>query len=129
MRFGGETTVAGRRADADPCGRVAPRQSNCASEGDRLHSGQSGDMITNGADVRMRAAGICNTFGRGATIVTPFMVVALLRSYGIGGVISLMIGLLIVQILVVFFFGVEPKNRRLEEMDSESSVSPLPSAV
>jgi len=80
-------------------------------------------------DVRMRAAGICNTFGRGATIVTPFMVVALLRSYGIGGVISLMIGLLIVQILVVFFFGVEPKNRRLEEMDSESSVSPLPSAV
>jgi MFS transporter, putative metabolite:H+ symporter len=80
-------------------------------------------------DVRMRAAGICNTFGRGATIVTPFMVVALLRSYGIGGVLSLMIGLLIVQILVVFFFGVEPKNRRLEEMDSESTVSPLPSAV
>ncbi len=80
-------------------------------------------------DVRMRAAGICNTFGRGATIVTPFMVVALLRSYGIGGVISLMIGLLIVQILVVFFFGVEPKNRRLEEMDSEPAVSPLPSAV
>jgi MFS transporter, putative metabolite:H+ symporter len=80
-------------------------------------------------DVRMRAAGICNTFGRGATIVTPFMVVALLRSYGIGGVLSLMIGLLIVQILVVFFFGVEPKNRRLEEMDSESSVSPLPSGV
>lgn len=80
-------------------------------------------------DVRMRAVGICNTFGRGATIVTPFMVVALLRSYGIGGVLSLMIGFLIVQILVVFFFGVEPKNRRLEEMDSESSVSPLPSGV
>jgi putative MFS transporter len=32
-------------------------------------------------DVRMRASGICNTFGRGATIVTPFIVVALFRSY------------------------------------------------
>lgn len=68
-------------------------------------------------EVRLRASGICNTFGRGATIVTPFLVVALFRSYGVGGVLSLMIGLLFVQILVVLFFGVEPKKRRLEEID------------
>lgn len=68
-------------------------------------------------EVRMRAAGICNTFGRGATIITPFLVVALLNAYGIGGVLSLMIGLLVVQIVVVFFFGVEPRMRRLEELD------------
>jgi len=74
-------------------------------------------------DVRMRAAGICNTFGRGATMITPFLVVTLLRSSGIGGVLSMMIGLLVVQIIVVFFFGVEPKNLRLEEMDSEVSPS------
>ncbi len=69
-------------------------------------------------DVRMRAGGICNTFGRGATILTPFLVVALLRSYGIGGVLTLMIGFLIVQIIVVLRFGIEPKKRRLEDMES-----------
>jgi putative MFS transporter len=72
-------------------------------------------------EVRMRASGICNTFGRGATIITPFLVVALLKSHGIGGVLSFMIGLLIVQILLVLFLGIEPKNRRLEEIDNEVS--------
>jgi putative MFS transporter len=77
-------------------------------------------------EVRMRASGICNTFGRGATIVTPFIVVALFKSYQIGGVLALMIGLLIVQIVVVLIFGVEPKKRRLEEIDTEGLVSPQP---
>jgi putative MFS transporter len=70
-------------------------------------------------EVRMRASGICNTFGRGATIVTPFIVVSLFRSYQIAGVVAFLIGLLIVQIIVVLKFGVEPKKRRLEEIDSE----------
>jgi putative MFS transporter len=68
-------------------------------------------------EVRMRAAGICNTFGRGATILTPFLVVALYKSSGVGGVLSLMIGLLMVQAIVVAFFGVEPRKRRLEDLD------------
>jgi MFS transporter, putative metabolite:H+ symporter len=67
-------------------------------------------------DVRMRGVGLCNTLGRTATIFTPFLVVFLFRSYGVGGVVSLMIGLLIVQILTVYFLGIEPKMRRLEEM-------------
>ena len=74
-------------------------------------------------EVRLRAAGICNTFGRGATILTPFLVVALFRSHGIGGVLGLMMGLLVVQILVVFVLGVEPKNRRLEEIDTGVTAS------
>lgn len=78
-------------------------------------------------DVRMRAAGICNTAGRGATMITPFFVVALLRSYGIAGVLGMIIGLLVVQIIVVLLFGVEPRKRSLEEMDSESSLSALSS--
>jgi len=41
----------------------------------------------------------------------------------------LMIGLLIVQILVVFFLGVEPKLRRLEDMEEESSASLVPSKI
>jgi MFS transporter, putative metabolite:H+ symporter len=69
-------------------------------------------------EVRMRASGICNTFGRGATILTPFIVVALFRSYEVRGVLGLLIGLLIVQIFVVLKFGVEPKKRRLEEIDN-----------
>jgi MFS transporter, putative metabolite:H+ symporter len=76
-------------------------------------------------EVRMRAAGICNTFGRGATIITPFLVVALLKAYGIGGVLSLMVGLLVVQIIVVFFLGVEPRKRRLEELDAADPQSLL----
>lgn len=78
-------------------------------------------------DVRMRAAGICNTAGRAATMITPFFVVALLRSYGIAGVLGMIIGLLVVQIIIVLLFGVEPRKRRLEEMDSESSLSALSS--
>ena len=78
-------------------------------------------------DVRMRAAGICNTAGRAATMITPFLVVALLRSYGVAGVLAMIIGLLVMQIIVVWLFGVEPRKRSLEEMDSESSFSPLPS--
>ena len=77
-------------------------------------------------EVRMRASGICNTFGRGATIVTPFIVVALFKSYQIGGVLALMIGLLIVQIVVVLIFGVEPKKRRLEEIDTAGLLSSQP---
>lgn len=68
-------------------------------------------------EVLLRASGICNTFGRAATILTPFLAVALFRSYGIRGVLSLMIGFLLVQIVVVLRFGIEPKKRRLEDVE------------
>jgi len=68
-------------------------------------------------EVRLRASGICNTFGRGATILTPFLAVALFRSYGIRGVLSLMTGFLLMRIAVVLRFGIEPKKRRLEDME------------
>ena len=74
-------------------------------------------------EVRMRAAGICNTFGRGATILTPFIVVALFRTYRVMGVVGFMIALLIVQIFVVLRFGVEPRKKRLEELDSGAGSS------
>jgi MFS transporter, putative metabolite:H+ symporter len=68
-------------------------------------------------EVRMRAVGFCNTLGRAATVVTPFLVVFLFRAYGVGGVVTLMIGLLLLQIIVVHFLGMEPKLLRLEEME------------
>ncbi len=80
-------------------------------------------------EVRLRAAGICNTFGRGAIIFTPFIVVALFKSHGIGGVLLFMIALLIVQIVVVLTLGVEPKKRRLEEIEMEPSGAAFPAEV
>ena len=67
-------------------------------------------------EIRLRANGICNTFGRGATMVSPFIVGALMASYKLPGVVWLMIGLVVVQIVVVWAWGVEPRNRGLEEV-------------
>jgi putative MFS transporter len=69
-------------------------------------------------ELRLRANGICNTLGRAATIVSPFIVVMLFRSYGVAGVLSLMIGLLIIEIITVAAWGIEPAKRGLEELDA-----------
>jgi len=74
-------------------------------------------------EVRLRASGFCNTFGRGATIVTPFIVVALFEAYGVSGVMSLMIGLLAFQIVIVWTLGIEPRNRSLEDMKQDESAA------
>ena len=67
-------------------------------------------------EVRLRASGLCNTVGRGATIVTPFLVITLFETYGIAGVTSLTIGLLALQIAAVAVFGVEPRSRSLDSL-------------
>jgi len=66
--------------------------------------------------VRLRANGICNTLGRLATVFSPFLVGHLMQTYQLPGVISLMIALLLVQIVAIFFWGVESRKRGLEEM-------------
>jgi MFS transporter, putative metabolite:H+ symporter len=71
-------------------------------------------------EVRLRANGLCNMLGRGATIFTPFIVVSLFRAYGVGGVLGLMIGLLVVQIVVVALWGIEPAKRGLETLTPEA---------
>jgi MFS transporter, putative metabolite:H+ symporter len=73
-------------------------------------------------EIRLRANGICNFFGRGATVVSPFIVGSLIASYKLPGVVWLMIGLVVVQILVVWAWGVEPRNRGLEEVSAKGSV-------
>ena len=67
-------------------------------------------------EIRLRANGICNTFGRGATVVSPFIVGSLMASYQLPGVVWLMIGLVVIQIVVVWAWGVEPRNRGLEDV-------------
>jgi putative MFS transporter len=68
-------------------------------------------------EIRLRANGICNTLGRGATVVSPFLVGFLMVNYGLPGVLWLMIGLVVVQIIAVYFWGVEPAKRSLEGLD------------
>ena len=72
-------------------------------------------------EVRLRANGICNTLGRAATIVSPFIVIALFQSYKIAGVLSLMIVLLLIQILAVWAWGVEPRAKPLEALDAPAA--------
>jgi putative MFS transporter len=71
-------------------------------------------------EIRLRANGICNTFGRGATVVSPFIVGALMASSGLPGVVWLMIGVVVIQILVVWAWGVEPRNRGLEDVAAKA---------
>ena len=72
-------------------------------------------------EIRLRANGICNTLGRAATVVSPFVVGYLMVNYGLPGVIWLMIALLVVQIVAVYFWGVEPARRPLEGLDPKSA--------
>jgi putative MFS transporter len=67
-------------------------------------------------ELRLRANGICNTLGRAATIVSPFAVLWLTTNYGMPGVLGLMIALVLVQIVVVWAWGVEPRGRVLEDV-------------
>jgi MFS transporter, putative metabolite:H+ symporter len=74
-------------------------------------------------EIRLRANGICNTLGRGATVISPFVVGFLMVNYGLPGVIWLMIGLLVIQIVAVYFWGVEPARRSLEGLDPKLSAT------
>jgi MFS transporter, putative metabolite:H+ symporter len=67
-------------------------------------------------EIRLTANGICNTIGRAATVVSPFVVGFLMVHYKLPGVIWLMIALLVIQIVVVWGWGVEPRNRALEDV-------------
>jgi MFS transporter, putative metabolite:H+ symporter len=74
-------------------------------------------------ELRLRANGICNTLGRAATIVSPFAVLWLATRFGMPGVLGMMIALVIVQIAVVWAWGVESSRRVLEDVAAASAVS------
>jgi putative MFS transporter len=67
-------------------------------------------------ELRLRANGICNTFGRAATVVSPFAVFWLATNLGIPGVLAMMIAFVIVQIILVAAWGVESNQRVLEDV-------------
>jgi putative MFS transporter len=70
--------------------------------------------------IRMRGAGFCNTMGRLMTIITPYIVVAAYNAYGVGGVVGVVDGLLVLQLLVVGLIGIETKKQPLEMLAPEA---------
>jgi MFS transporter, putative metabolite:H+ symporter len=50
-------------------------------------------------------------------VVSPFVVGYLMVNYQLPGVVWLMIGLVVIQIIAVYFWGVEPARRPLEGLD------------
>jgi MFS transporter, putative metabolite:H+ symporter len=74
-------------------------------------------------ELRLRANGICNMLGRGATIISPFIVVTLFKDYGVTGVTSFMIGLLVVLIVAIWGWGIEPAGLPLESIASTRTKS------
>jgi MFS transporter, putative metabolite:H+ symporter len=76
-------------------------------------------------EIRLRGSGICNTFGRAATIGTQFLVVPLFEQYGVAGVLALMIALLVLQIVAVAGWGIETRGRTLEDVAADAARPPL----
>lgn len=67
-------------------------------------------------EYRLRGTGVCNTFGRLASIFVPYVVVALFGAGGLVYVLSLLIGLLALQAVIVAVLGVETNRHSLEEL-------------
>jgi putative MFS transporter len=80
-------------------------------------------------EIRLRASGICNTLGRGATIGTPFLVVLLFEHHGVTGVLAFMISLLVLQIVAVAGWGIETRGRTLEDVAAADARRELPHAT
>lgn len=76
-------------------------------------------------DLRMRGSGFCNTLGRLMTVVTPYMVVSLYSRYEVRGVVAVMLGLLVLQIVVVGLLGIETRGRSLEDITPPGDL-PIP---
>ena len=64
-------------------------------------------------DVRMRGSGIANAAGRAVNIVVPYAIAASFETFGLYGVLALIIAALLLQIIVLLAFGIETKQRSL----------------
>jgi putative MFS transporter len=109
--FGRKPTIIGASVLSIAAGAVYPYMVNPVA---LLYGVYTSELFP--TEVRLRGNGLCNMLGRGATIVSPFIVLALFKNYGVAGVLGLMIGLLIVQIVVVAIWGIETNRRGLEAL-------------
>lgn len=80
-------------------------------------------------ELRMRGVGICNTAGRIVSIATPYAVVGLFNFGGISAVVFTLSGILVVMALLVALFGIETRNRSLEDLRPEEAEAPVAAPV
>lgn len=74
-------------------------------------------------EYRLRGMGVCSTAGRLATAGVQFVVVALFAWNGVIAVVGLLVTLLLVLALAFMLFGIETKQRSLEDIsDIEDDV-------
>jgi MFS transporter, putative metabolite:H+ symporter len=66
-------------------------------------------------EIRLRGVGICNAFGRSASIIVPLFVGPLFSQYGVAGVLVVMGVALFALIIVVGSLGIETQQSKHEE--------------
>jgi MFS transporter, putative metabolite:H+ symporter len=85
----------------------------------------------------MRGTGACSTAGRLTSAFIQFGIVALFTWSGVNGVIGTVAAVLLFQAVVIAVFGIETKQRTLEEISAlpatrwgaPPELVPLPSVV
>jgi putative MFS transporter len=65
---------------------------------------------------RFRGSGIAQMAGRAALIATPYAVVPLFATYGIGGVVGTIAGMYLTLVVIIAFAGIETNQRSLESL-------------
>lgn len=75
-------------------------------------------------ELRLRGSGLANTVGRATSIGVPYAVAGAFTGFGIAGVLTLIVGTLLVQAIIVGLFGPETKNRSLEAIASDVTATP-----
>ena len=69
--------------------------------------------------LRLRGSGLANTVGRGVSIFVPFAVAGAFTRFGIAGVLTLIVGTLLAQALIVGLLGTETRRRSLESIAAD----------
>ncbi|MEM5344993.1 MFS transporter [Paraburkholderia azotifigens] len=74
-------------------------------------------------ELRLRGSGLANTAGRAVSIAVPYAVAGAYTRFGIAGVLTLIVGTLLVQALIVSVLGAETKQRSLESIAADAGVA------
>jgi putative MFS transporter len=72
-------------------------------------------------ELRLRGSGVSNTVGRAVSIAVPYGVAWAFTGFGIAGVLTLIVGTLLLQALIVGVLGAETRKRSLEAIAAEVS--------
>ncbi|ALL70524.1 Permeases of the major facilitator superfamily (plasmid) [Paraburkholderia caribensis MBA4] len=74
-------------------------------------------------ELRLRGSGLANTVGRAVSIAVPYAVASAFMRFGIAGVLTLIVGTLLLQALIVGVLGAETKQRSLESIAADTGVT------